>query len=102
MDWFPQEYAVQFNYVKAGVALTAAVLLIFHMLEIWSHMASGAQRARYIVLLSYALLITYSSYSLATSREPVKAANIFTLVITIGLLFTTIFSIRDWRHSRRP
>jgi len=101
MDWFPQQYAAEFNWVKALIAASAAVLLIVHMQRIWPETPIAGQKLRYVILLGYALLTSFNSASLARTDEPVKLVNVLSFFLTIGLIFVIVQSMREWHRGIR-
>lgn len=98
--------AEQFYVIKGLLALTATLMLIYHMSRTWADIATRSQRLRYLTLLYFAALITYSSVEQAHDHTPVSSRNIFALVGVLLLVYTMFVSIRDEvlrRHrGRRP
>lgn len=99
VSWFPQEQAGTFYHVKGFLALTATLLLIFHMARIWPAIRTPGQRLRYISLLAFAALITFASAEQVAERVPVDYRNLGGMAAAVLLIVAALVSIREDRRK---
>lgn len=97
IDWFPQEYAEQFFYLKGAIALIGTITLIWHMNRSWEKFTSRGQQLRYITLLYFAVLLTAASVEQVEQGADVNLRNIGAIVGVALLVYTMVVTIREDR-----
>lgn len=99
VPWFPQEQAGTFYHVKGFVALTATLLLIFHMSRTWPSIRTWGQRLRYLSLLAFGALITFASVEQVSEEVPVDYRNLGGFGVALLLVVAASVSIREDRRK---
>lgn len=94
----PQDWALEFWYVKGFVALVATVLLVIQMQRTWSTVNSSGQRLRYLSLLYFAVLVTAVSVDQVSVGDLVTWRNLGAFFGVVLLLITACVSLRERRH----
>lgn len=88
-----------FFIVKGVLALTATVLLVWHMARKSEPMTMG-QQLRYLTLLYFAVLVTGASADQTGSHAPVNWYNIGGFVGVVLLILAAAVSLHESRTRR--
>lgn len=94
--WFPQEYAPDFYVVKALCGLAAVIVLVVHINQTWSRIATRAQRFRYLLLLGFVVVVASASTA-QYDGSPVTGRNIAGLLLAVATCVVAAVSIRQDR-----
>lgn len=91
-----------FYTLKLLAALSAAVLLIYHMRIAWKDVLLPGQRWRYLCLLGFSFLaVAGSSRQLDREDFVIYPERIFAFILYVALIGTMVESIREARHGRK-
>lgn len=98
ISWISGEAATCLLVIKGVMSLIGVLLLLYHIDERWESMKERAQKARFYLLLGYAVLSAASTY------EQLEAGNygyrnLGGLILSVGLVIVVIMSMREWRRS---
>lgn len=98
ISWIPPEWTVPLLFLKGGVAIMGVLLLVFHMNAEWNRMQSNDQRARYLLLLGYAVLTAGGTSEQLKEGVELSYRHLGSLLLCIALVLVTAQSIRNSRR----
>ena len=99
VEWFPPAWALWFMAIKGTVSAVGVLLLVFHMNTEWDRM-HGPQKARYLLLLGYAVLVAGASAEQVQEGLPVSYRHLASFALTVALVVVAAWSIRSARGTR--
>lgn len=79
-------------------ALTAVLLVLFHMARTWQFVGSTAQRLRYLCLLAFVWLVASASVAQSAEDAPIAGRNVAGFLVSA---FTIVAMVVSIRHDRR-
>lgn len=101
VTWLPPEWTVPLLVYKGLVSVLSVVLLIVHMDRQWDRMNSRAQKARYLCLLGFGVLISgASAEQLGEGLEVLSYRHLGALVMSTALAGVALYSIRSEGKGR--
>ena len=87
--------------VKGLLALAGVLLLVWHMDHRWAQMKDNAQRARYLCLLGFGVLLAGASVEQHVDSATLELRNIGATVMAVAFFATALYSARhDRPHVR--
>ena len=90
-----------FVFLAKGVlSLVGVVLLLWHMDREWDRMQDRPQRARYMLLLAYGLLVAGASAEQAATDVVLGVRHWVSLVLSLALVGVASHSIAHSRAAR--
>lgn len=80
--------------VKGLLALAGVLLLVWHIDRCWGSMRDRAQKARYLCLLGFGVLLAGASAEQLTVGSPLELRHWGSLTMSAALAATALYSIR--------
>ena len=99
ISWFPQEYAHLWFEFTALLGVVAVLLLVYHMTSIWCCLTSNAQRARYLALLGYAVLVVGANSERLLENDLVSYRHLGSALMASVLIIVTLLSIVEFKRT---
>ena len=100
VGWFPPEWALWLHVIKGSLAVAGVILLVWHMDTEWERMG-GPQKARYLLLLGYAVLVAGASAEQIDEGTLVSYRHLASTLLSAALVWVAAYSIRSARVVRR-
>lgn len=97
---FPQAHAHDFYVAKAVIGIVAVLITVVHMDRTWDHLRSGAQMARYLVLLFGTVIAGAGSFEQIRESAAVELRNIGGAEFLLAVVVVMLYSLRE--DQRRP
>lgn len=99
LPWL-QDVSKEFYLVQGLVALSATLMLLWHMNVAWDTIRDLDQQLRYITLLAFAVVLTAGSAEQVNQNVGVYWRNLGSIAVAVLLIVTMVVSVRAVRRRR--